>query len=519
MQREIQHTEALQRLCRFCGTKAPNAKLRFMNELSTNALSEQYGIDVNKDDPYQFPTRICLTCMLHLKRLTLGPKEKKRTPFVFPAINHKTRNKTSCDESCSICYEGKRLGLQKSAAQLQGSVKSKKGRPSQQSPIESRCNKCWNVLKNNNQHVCGSKQEGLNYLEERIKKKGLADPLLGRLYREKKPGDPIRNLHGKPTILPTEIVMQKVKMNELIEVITKAGGKGGLSRNTIRVFRTLLSKYNVKLPSEDALYVLKKGRVSDLFDVETEPMEYGKKYHRELKDTEIVYCTDVIEIIHRCKSIHDIDTDDKDLKVKIGLDSGQQITKMTIQILDIATNSVNHTIVIAATPAPETTNNLKTIINKVDFENVSSQFEIGISSDVKVIQILFGIMGGNAAFPCPLCLWPSSKGLCVEDFPDRTHTSLMEAHTKLTNVYQGDSKKFAIKCHGTEALPLVTADPKDIVKIPTLHLNLLVNTIYDHVRTKSSEEELLVFSQDCRASGVRETKYHGHSLEGRKSLL
>ena len=515
MEKESKHIEYLQRLCRLCGLRKGKEKLRNFNDNSKRAMQDRYHICVENDDPYQYPSKICLSCMLHLKRLATGPKEKIRKLFTFPKINKKTRNSNSCDDNCIICYEGTRPGFSKSGPEFEG-IKISKGRPSQQSPIETRCSKCWDIIKEIKTHVCSSKESGISYLKERLEKKGMADPLLGKLYRDKKPGSSVKNLRGRPTKLPTEKVMEKVKMDELQELVTQSGGKGGISRSVIRAFRKLLSKRKIKLPNEIAISILKKARVGDLFIKTTEPMEYGKKYERNIVDTDIVFCNDVIELIHRCKAIHNIDTIDEELRVTIGIDSGQGTTKMTMQLLEVATNSVHYTIVLAATVAPETTNNLKVIINKVDFTSLDDKFSIGISSDVKVLQIIFGLMGGNATYPCPICLWPASKGLCPEDYQSRTNSSLIENHSKLMNRYKGNSKKHAADCFGTEALPLVSSNPIDIVKVPTVHLHLLVNTIYDYIRNNSSPEELNDFMTECKRYGVQETKYHGHSLEGKE---
>ena len=249
---------------------------------------------------------------------------------------------------------------------------------------------------------------------------------------------------------------------------------------------------------------------------ETVPMEFGPKKKRELPDTEVTFCTDVVKLVNRSKKLHDITADNSDINIKIGCGAGQGVTKITLQILDIACNTVKHTIIIAATKAPGTTAYLRFLIERIDFEKLQLEFKVGVTVDVKVLQVLYGIMGGKAKYPCPLCLWPAGSGLTSDEFPLRTIESITRDKDKLEQQYRGDSAKHAKDCNSVEAYPILKSDPHSVVKFPTVHAHLLVNTIYKAIKTRCvDDEEREEFDQGRRGAGVRETTYHGTSLEGK----
>lgn len=244
--------------------------------------------------------------------------------------------------------------------------------------------------------------------------------------------------------------------------------------------------------------------------------EEGKIKNRRRVSAPYVYCTDVGELVRRCKEMHNVTGP---CRIKIGCDSGQGFLKVTCQILDIAVNSVHFTLILAVAAVIETIHNLKVLFTPLNIELLSTgdfpnTDEVGISVDMKVCPMLYGMTGGAALFPCPLCKWKRSDGL-EPPYPQdpRNMQHFIEMNRKLNDEYQGrrDKSKF---CYSVETLPILHTDPHKIIKIPTVHLHLMVNEGYKELKERMSAEEKAQFEEERKAAGVIESKYEGGTLQG-----
>ena len=170
-----------------------------------------------------------------------------------------------------------------------------------------------------------------------------------------------------------------------------------------------------------------------------EDFEAGKVKTRYKEAATFVYCTNVHELVQRCKNLHNI-TDP--CRIKIGCDSGQDFLKITCQLLNISTNSVHFTLVLAAAPVIETIENLRLLFTMLNIEvlcaNKDSLDEIGISVDMKVCPMLYGKTGGNALFPCPICLWYKHDGFTCYPQDPRTMEHFIDMHRSLQQNYNGN---------------------------------------------------------------------------------
>ena len=262
----------------------------------------------------------------------------------------------------------------------------------------------------------------------------------------------------------------------------------------------------------------KTERLGDLFKEERVQMEFGTKYKRRIESTTLGYCTDIGELVTRSKQLHSIQVEDRDLLLKVGTDAGQEYTKVTMQLIDVASNSVRHTLILAASKSPETSNNLRLVLSKLEFREVQKKYKVGLSNDVKLLQIYYGIQGGNASYPCALCVWPKSDGLTHQQYDIRTIESIQLDYERLQTQYGGDTSNSKY-CHSVEAEPIIKVDPLDAVKFPTVHAHLLVNTVYSTIKERCTEDELAVFEDQRKQAGVMETAYYGNSLEGMGNLF
>ena len=190
--------------------------------------------------------------------------------------------------------------------------------------------------------------------------------------------------------------------------------------------------------------------------------------------------------------------------------------KVTCQLLNIASNSVHFTLVLAAAAVIETINNLKILFRSLNVESLcgeGSNDEIGISVDMKVCPMLYGITGGNALYPCPMCLWYKHDGFtCVPQDP-RTMQHIIEMHRTLQDKYNGNREKSKF-VYSVETLPILHQDPQKILKIPTVHLHLMTNDAYKELKSRITEEQRLLLDTQRKAAGVVESRYEGGTLQG-----
>ena len=153
---------------------------------------------------------------------------------------------------------------------------------------------------------------------------------------------------------------------------------------------------------------------TDLLEVET-----------VIEDRTLVYCNNIEkyeEFIREKRGI----AKNKKLKRKIGADSGQNIFKVTMNLVeeeiipDSPSNpkkqkkrhkhsSVKETLILAAVEEiPETRENVKTVLDKLNLH--SEKFSFTLNSDLKLINIIIGIQGHSSSCPCPFCEWLKKDG-------------------------------------------------------------------------------------------------------------
>lgn len=78
------------------------------------------------------------------------------------------------------------------------------------------------------------------------------------------------------------------------------------------------------------------------------------------------------------------------------------------------------------------------MLEKLNLAELEEEFDLGISVDIKMAQLYFGIMEGNGKYPCPFCIWSTDNG--IEDgvvYALRTKESLRSNFLKLQTRYRG----------------------------------------------------------------------------------
>ena len=100
-------------------------------------------------------------------------------------------------------------------------------------------------------------------------------------------------------------------------------------------------------------------------------------------------------------------------------------------------------------------------------------------------------------YQCIWCTWDSHLGLNGTQITTRSPLLHLTMFDKLSTMYSGDAKKYAIDCMGVEDLPSIgiwMSNTMDKFNIPELYLMLGVGQkLYDALQllTTMSEEEIL----------------------------
>ena len=181
------HQSNLGRLCRMCGqrdSKFTRKKL-ILKDISANIktnVQTEYSVDVNCDNPLQFPPSICRICE---KKLNLINKKQipssSLTIFSFPQMNKTTRSSNMngvihCDASCTICEIAERKPPE---------GKNKLGRPQVSvAKPQPGCIRCLEKDINLKTHKCLPKRKRLANFIALADKENLTEYIVANATRE-----------------------------------------------------------------------------------------------------------------------------------------------------------------------------------------------------------------------------------------------------------------------------------------------------------------------------------------------
>lgn len=141
-----------------------------------------------------------------------------------------------------------------------------------------------------------------------------------------------------------------------------------------------------------------------------------------------------------------------------------------------------------------------------------NEFQGSIATDLKLANILVGIMAHSSSFPCTYCFVSKNElGTCGEY---RTVHNTIENYKKWLKVgaNKDDAKKFKNCIH-----PPVSSTRIDRLFLlpippPQLHLFLgVINTSYKHLLEKS-KEDVLMWAKACHVA--KDVRQNGSSFNG-----
>ena len=301
-------------------------------------------------------------------------------------------------------------------------------------------------------------------------------------------------------------------------------------RQLIIVLRNLRRKYGYKAvePYIRKALVERKDIFSDYF--KSECVTFHDKNGNEFNQT-MVYCHDVCSFIEDLAALRDKPV--FELCDKVGLDSGQGQLLMTLTLYDpdnllhikdevrttrksgpgvkFKDTGVQKVMILACAPeVPENVFNIKTFIEKVGLSRLPYTF----TGDLKLLNIVAGIMSGSAKHPCVYCDVERVKGVWGKKGELRTFRSITEQYENwCEDGCKTDRAKLFKNCVGNPLLQAPDDDPdtKIIVRMPppALHCKLAVN----HFLSELCKVWPNLLDWINSLNLVFEP-YHGHTLEG-----
>lgn len=229
-------------------------------------------------------------------------------------------------------------------------------------------------------------------------------------------------------------------------------------------------------------------QLKDLFEVVQLSSITGKV--GSSSDEVVVYCTDVPELINRIKRSRPTAGDD--FLVKIGIDGGRSFLKITLSVIspqtehlagnDFKDGGVKKLFIIALSPnLAEKYDNISPIWTEL---LKLHELEYLVAGDLKIINIIIGIMAHSSKNPCPYCEAFKSE-LGISNGISRTKGSIKENCTRKMKMI---GKNFA-SCVNA---PLVSGTDEDkilhLCPPPPLHITLgVVNTIFKSLEKKAPD--------------------------------
>ena len=237
-----------------------------------------------------------------------------------------------------------------------------------------------------------------------------------------------------------------------------------------------------------------------------------------------IICDDVDSLIGKVIESRNY-LDEEDVLVRIGLDGGGGFMKVCLSIFDMKMPSTGKTLskkfldsvvkrvfILALVPdIQENYYNVKKLWITTHIHLLERPFTI--ATDLKLCNILLGLMSHSALHPC--CWCNIDKHNLHKIGTQRTIANLRELFWSYygAGVSKAKAKDFGNAIHPSMVTGIDDTPILHIVPPPELHLLIgPVNTLYDSLNNIRSDSELCL-----SACNVKKTEYHGGSFAGNDS--
>ena len=481
------------------------------------------GYSVHNPD---FPCGLCDRCHLLLANKISGKSAKLPVPESYDP--ERPRNLRSVDLcTCLLCKKATENGLTSLVAARKRKKKSGRPKKIDNTPKEALkvCSACFTKIYQGCRHQCSSSRRvRVTSIEDLIKSPGTAEALASRCINTNDRGSlktlsnrdlPIRkNAVKKQLFSANNLSAMQVDLNlstrqtfELAKEIRAASGS-----------RKIIEK-DLKEKIKERNHVLDSYFEHKMLDYKVIDKE-TKVEHMISQHT--VLCSDVNSLINKVVSLRKLS--DHAL-IRIGLDGGGGFVKVILSVFDLDEHAdparlsgstkfkdsgVKKAFIIGIVPnITENYFNMKKIWINLGLLRFNRDFTI--ATDLKLCNILLGLMSHSSTHPC--CWCDIQKGKLKNKGVLRTLESLGELFWKF---YESQATKKEAKNFGNVIhLPMFDVEDKtklvlELVPPPELHLLLgPVNTMFNGLESVCPESEAWL-----KACHIKRSEYHGGAFEG-----
>lgn len=267
--------------------------------------------------------------------------------------------------------------------------------------------------------------------------------------------------------------------------------------------------------------------VDELFDVENFGLTNKKGDACEAVNATVAYCTNLESLIQNVTEKRSV----SNYHLKFGIDGGGKFLKVTlsIQATDNLLNEnkgrqkyqdgisaknfkdtgVNKLLILAlAHNTQENYENVRQLWQTLKIDNFSGT----IATDLKLANILVGIISHSSIYPCTWCYASKDNlNVCGEYRTVQNTTDNYDKWCK-SGACKAKAKEYKNCIH-----PPIFSLEKDrsflhIIPPPELHLMLgMVNTLYKHL-LENCEEDAIMWAKECHVT--RDVRHNGSSFNG-----
>lgn len=536
LNRQRSHEENRAALCLLCFKRGKLRKISKSLEIKIKESVPKY--DSQNDC---LPCVLCINCNSNVYR---GVKIKEQPDFSSFVTRKETRGQRSASKNpceCHLCNLARLRSGTNLAGNFEsvspskpvtfvGSPNSKASRHGRVTKVEKRCNKCLSKLKPGATHRC-NKTSRLNniatFLEESESdssksKQQLAAKLLKQVGATKKNAGDGKNksaislsqLRGKPLNVCLNAKESNTFCKNLLtaEDFNKIKTSFQLScRTTVgiaSVIRVAVKKRNIVEPNLKKNLQKLTHNVDEFFKVEDVEFISEKKSEETKSQETLVFCNDLEGFLKFVKETRQ----ESSVHLKFGIDAGQGFLKVCVSVLPDMTdedsleepNSTRQKysegvlakkflksgvkklfILGIAAHVQENHANASKLWEKLNIKN----FDATIATDLKLANIIVGIMQHSCSHPCTWC--DAKKSELYEQGEYRTVGSALKNYVGW--VEAGAQKKDAHKFKNHVHSPILDTDEDrlflDLIPPPELHLLLgVVNTIFEHMHREFKED-------------------------------
>lgn len=272
------------------------------------------------------------------------------------------------------------------------------------------------------------------------------------------------------------------------------------------------------------------------FETKRLEFQYVKKGKVTLLQNDVVFCKDVRGLIEFVKEKRQ----KKEVHLKIGVDGGGGFLKICLSIQCVGhddsqqhtervrqkyddgpaakkfrDNGVKKLFIIGMANVQENYHNVKALWSTIGIKNCEGT----TATDLKLANILAGLMSHSSTHPCTYCI--AKSGGLIESGELRTIGDISENYANWLE--SGGAPSTAKEFKNCVNEPIISDNIDDLIldliPPPELHLMIgIVNTLFDHM-VKEFGDEAFAWARACY--GHRESKKGGHAFNGNgcKKLL